>query len=105
MVQLSYLVRLCSSLVETKELDTTRHSILQNLNVKVILACQSLERGNAAVKKIRAITGNKQVSTMRVDMSSMADINRFAKDFKLQEGRCANQQCWNYRYHEQGDDI
>ncbi len=47
-----------------------------------------MECGNAAAKKIRAITGNKQVSTMRVDMSSMADINRFAKDFKLQlEGR------------------
>ena len=47
-----------------------------------------MESGNAAAKKIRAITGNKQVSTMRVDMSSMAAINRFAKDFKSQlEGR------------------
>ena len=45
---------------------------------KVILACRSIEKANAAAKEIREKSGNGNVIVKEVDLSSLASVRAFA---------------------------
>jgi NAD(P)-dependent dehydrogenase (short-subunit alcohol dehydrogenase family) len=47
----------------------------------VILACRNQDRGDEAVAKIKALHPNSLVQCMQVDLSSLASIQDFAKEF------------------------
>ena len=47
----------------------------------VVLACRSVDRGQAAADEIVRSTGNALVSVMQLDVSSQASIRRFGREF------------------------
>jgi NAD(P)-dependent dehydrogenase (short-subunit alcohol dehydrogenase family) len=53
---------------------------LAGLGAEVILLCRSLQRGEAAVARIRAQTGNLRVRATRLDVSELADVRRTAQE-------------------------
>lgn len=52
---------------------------LARLGGTVVLACRSLERGQAALDEIAAQTGSDRLELMQVDLSSQASIRQFAE--------------------------
>ncbi|XP_059673815.1 retinol dehydrogenase 12-like [Gavia stellata] len=60
---------------------------LARRNARTILACRSLERGQAAVKEIRAATGNPAVLLRLLDTSSLASVRAFAQAVLREEKR------------------
>lgn len=53
---------------------------LARLGAEVMLLCRSLERGEAAVARIRAQTGNLRVRAARLDVSELTDVRRSAHE-------------------------
>lgn len=55
---------------------------LAGMGATVVMVCRSQERGEAALADIKASTGSPDVHLMLCDLSSQADIRRFADEFK-----------------------
>lgn len=55
---------------------------LARLGATVVLACRSLERGEATREEIRSRTGSHEVEVMRVDLASLASVHAFAAGFR-----------------------
>ncbi|XP_066041271.1 retinol dehydrogenase 12-like isoform X1 [Chamaea fasciata] len=60
---------------------------LARRNARIILACRSRERGQAAVEEIRAATGNPAVVLRLLDTSSLASVRAFASAVLREEPR------------------
>ncbi|TML06432.1 MAG: SDR family NAD(P)-dependent oxidoreductase [Actinobacteria bacterium] len=54
---------------------------LARMGARVVLACRSTERGEAARREIAAATGSQEVSVMEVDLASLASVRSFAGSF------------------------
>lgn len=54
---------------------------LARMKARVVMACRSPERGEAARREIAADTGNPDVELMVVDLASQASIRDFARAF------------------------
>ncbi|KAI4461904.1 phosphatidylinositol-glycan biosynthesis class f protein-related [Holotrichia oblita] len=54
---------------------------------RVILACRSKERAEAACSKIIKETGNKNVSYKLIDLTSLQSVRNFAEEFNKTEDR------------------
>jgi NAD(P)-dependent dehydrogenase (short-subunit alcohol dehydrogenase family) len=54
---------------------------LAAMGATVVMACRSLDKGASAQQDIIATTGNKQVTVMALDLSSLAEVRRFAAAF------------------------
>jgi NAD(P)-dependent dehydrogenase (short-subunit alcohol dehydrogenase family) len=55
---------------------------LARMRARVVLACRSAERGEAARREIAAETANPEVEVMLVDLSRQASIREFARTFR-----------------------
>ena len=53
----------------------------------MILACRNREKGQAAVDRIIAETGNTNVSLRLVDLSVMKSVRQFAENYVKEEER------------------
>jgi NAD(P)-dependent dehydrogenase (short-subunit alcohol dehydrogenase family) len=60
---------------------------LARMGAETVLACRSAERGEAAVRDIVTATGAEAVSTMQLDLSSLASVRSFAGEFGDRFGR------------------
>ncbi|TNN01424.1 hypothetical protein fugu_010806 [Takifugu bimaculatus] len=60
---------------------------LAKRGARVILACRSQERAEAAAFDIRRESGNAQVVVMRLDLGSLTSVRRFAASFLKTEPR------------------
>jgi NAD(P)-dependent dehydrogenase (short-subunit alcohol dehydrogenase family) len=60
---------------------------LARMGATVVLACRSLERGQAARDEIARDTGSKKLSLLEVDLSSQASIRAAAKAFESEHER------------------
>ena len=60
---------------------------LARLGAHVVMVCRDRARGEAALAEIKQGTGNDQVELMLCDLSSQADIRRFADEFKATHDR------------------
>lgn len=49
---------------------------------RVILACRSMEKGNAAAESIKNETGNENVEARRLDLASLSSVRSFAEGMK-----------------------
>ncbi len=58
---------------------------LARAGAQVVMACRSLERGNAAAQKIKAEQPSAQVFVAKLDLSSLASVHSFAESV-LQAG-------------------
>src|ERR1700733_14199298 len=58
---------------------------LARLNARVLLACRSEERGQAALDEIVADTGNHKTELRLLDVSSRASVLAFAKELRARE--------------------
>lgn len=47
----------------------------------LVMACRSLERGQAALQDVKQATGNNRVELMQLDLASQASIREFAAGF------------------------
>jgi NAD(P)-dependent dehydrogenase (short-subunit alcohol dehydrogenase family) len=54
---------------------------LARMGAQVIVACRNRERGEAAAKEIAETTGRTGLTTMEVDLSSLASVRAFANAF------------------------
>jgi NAD(P)-dependent dehydrogenase (short-subunit alcohol dehydrogenase family) len=52
-----------------------------------ILACRSLEKGEAALAEIKNEIPNASAEVIQLDLSSLASVHQFAKDFKAKYDR------------------
>jgi NAD(P)-dependent dehydrogenase (short-subunit alcohol dehydrogenase family) len=52
---------------------------LARAGAQVVMACRSLERGNAAAEKIKAEQPSAQISVALLDLSSLASVRSFAQ--------------------------
>src|SRR5689334_13989766 len=53
----------------------------------VVMVCRDRARGEAALAEIKQASGNERVELMLCDLSSQADIRRFADEFKATHER------------------
>jgi len=53
----------------------------------VVMVCRDRARGEAALAEIKRSSGNERVELMLCDLSSQADIRRFADEFKATHNR------------------
>ena len=60
---------------------------LARLGARVVMVCRNRARGEAALAEVKQATGNIQVELMLCDLSSQADIRRFADEFKATHDR------------------
>jgi NAD(P)-dependent dehydrogenase (short-subunit alcohol dehydrogenase family) len=60
---------------------------LARMGARVVMVCRDRPRGEAARAEIKQATGNDQVELMICDLSSQADIGRFAQEFKAAHDR------------------
>ncbi|CAF90897.1 unnamed protein product, partial [Tetraodon nigroviridis] len=60
---------------------------LAQRGARVVLACRSQEKGEAAAFDIRQESGNNQVVFMHLDLSSLKSVRRFAQTFLQTEPR------------------
>ncbi|XP_015275264.1 PREDICTED: retinol dehydrogenase 13 [Gekko japonicus] len=60
---------------------------LARRNAHVILACRDKEKGQAALDEIRRATGNPSMRLRLLDVSSMASVRDFARQFLKEESR------------------
>jgi NAD(P)-dependent dehydrogenase (short-subunit alcohol dehydrogenase family) len=58
---------------------------LARLNARVILACRTADRGQAALEEIVCDTGNHKTELRLLDVSSRASVLAFARDFLARE--------------------
>ncbi|XP_060102091.1 retinol dehydrogenase 12-like [Heteronotia binoei] len=58
---------------------------LAGRNARTILACRDRERGQAALDEIRRASGNPDVHLRLLDLSSMASVRDFARQFLKEE--------------------
>jgi NAD(P)-dependent dehydrogenase (short-subunit alcohol dehydrogenase family) len=56
---------------------------LARMNMTVVIACRSFERGNIALAEIKNASQSEKVEFMQVDMSSQESIHRFAETYKI----------------------
>ena len=54
---------------------------LASLDATVVMACRSLERGEAARRELDAVTGNPKLAVLRVDLASLRSVRAFAEAF------------------------
>ena len=47
----------------------------------VVIACRDIQKGNEAAAKIRSAYAHATLSTMALDLASLASVRQFAKDF------------------------
>jgi len=55
--------------------------VLANKNAEVIMAVRNLQKGNAALDKIKAGYQDADIKVMELDLASLESIRRFAEDF------------------------
>ena len=55
---------------------------LAQIGAKVVMACRSRERGQAALAEVKTASGSENVELMQIDLSSQASIRDFAAEFK-----------------------
>ncbi|HKP13134.1 MAG TPA: SDR family oxidoreductase [Blastocatellia bacterium] len=60
---------------------------LARRGARVVMVCRDRARGEAALTEIKQATGNDQLELMLCDLSSQADIRRFADEFKATHDR------------------
>jgi len=60
---------------------------LARMGAHVVMVCRDRARGEAALAEIKQATGNDQLELMLCDLSSQADIRRFADEFKATHTR------------------
>ncbi|HEY9233285.1 MAG TPA: SDR family oxidoreductase [Blastocatellia bacterium] len=60
---------------------------LARLGAQVVIVCRDRARGEAAMAEIKQATGSRNVELMLCDLSSQADIRRFADKFKATHAR------------------
>jgi NAD(P)-dependent dehydrogenase (short-subunit alcohol dehydrogenase family) len=56
--------------------------VLANKNAEVIMAVRNLQKGNAALDKIKAGYQDADVKVVELDLASLESVLRFAEDFK-----------------------
>jgi len=61
--------------------------VLSNKNAHVIIAVRNLEKGNAAVKKIKAQNTTADLKVMQLDLGSLESVRQFADAFKKEYSR------------------
>lgn len=60
---------------------------LARMGARVVMVCRDRRRGEAALAEIKQANGNEQIELMLCDLSSQADIRRFADEFKATHDR------------------
>ena len=60
---------------------------LAKRKARVILACRSKEKAEAAVEEIKKQSGNTNVAFMKLDLSSLESVKNFAAEFLQKEAR------------------
>jgi NAD(P)-dependent dehydrogenase (short-subunit alcohol dehydrogenase family) len=60
---------------------------LARLGAHVVLASRSLERGEAARKDVARDVPGDRLEVMRLDLALLADVRRFARDFRSRHAR------------------
>ncbi|XP_005754113.1 dehydrogenase/reductase SDR family member 13-like isoform X2 [Pundamilia nyererei] len=60
---------------------------LAKRGARVILACRSKQRGEAALEEIKRDSGNNQVVFMQLDLGSLKSVRSFAENFLKSEPR------------------
>uniref|UniRef100_A0A8C7WX91 Dehydrogenase/reductase (SDR family) member 13b.1 n=1 Tax=Oryzias sinensis TaxID=183150 RepID=A0A8C7WX91_9TELE len=60
---------------------------LAKRGARVILACRSKQRGEAALEDVRRVTGSTQVLFMQLDLGSLKSVRNFAETFLKTESR------------------
>ena len=60
---------------------------LAKRRARVILACRSKEKAEAAVEEIKKRSGNTDVAFMKLDLSSLESVKTFATEFLQKETR------------------
>jgi NAD(P)-dependent dehydrogenase (short-subunit alcohol dehydrogenase family) len=82
---------------------------LARMRARVILACRSAERGEAARREIASETANPEVEVMRVDLSRQASIREFGRTFRGRHPALHvlvnNAGVWLQRRQESGEGI
>lgn len=82
---------------------------LARMGAKVVLACRSPERGEAALREIQASTGNAELELLEFDASSQASIRRFAERLSARHPRLQllvnNAGTWSQQRVEGADGI
>lgn len=73
-------------LAVTRELAKRPHALAE-MGATLVMVVRNQEKGEKALSEIVEQTGNKSVSLMLCDMSSMASITNFAKYFKKKYSR------------------
>lgn len=61
--------------------------VLANKNAEVIMAVRNLQKGNAALDKIKAGYQDADVKVMELDIASLESVRRFTEDFKKNYSR------------------
>ncbi|MEE8604983.1 MAG: SDR family NAD(P)-dependent oxidoreductase [Candidatus Aminicenantaceae bacterium] len=61
--------------------------VLANKNAEVIMAVRNLQKGNAALDKIKAGYQDANVKVMELDIASLESVRRFTEDFKKNYSR------------------
>lgn len=54
---------------------------------RVIMACRSLDRGNAALLQVKNRANTNNVNLMQLDLSSLDSVEKFAEEFRQKESR------------------
>ncbi|KAF6721580.1 Dehydrogenase/reductase SDR family member 13 [Oryzias melastigma] len=60
---------------------------LAKRGARVILACRSKQRGEAALEEVKRVTGSNQVLFMQLDLGSLKSVRNFAENFLKTEPR------------------
>ena len=60
---------------------------LARRGARVILACRSKDKAEAAVEEIKQRSGNEDVVFKKLDLSSLASVRTFAQEFLQEESR------------------
>jgi NAD(P)-dependent dehydrogenase (short-subunit alcohol dehydrogenase family) len=60
---------------------------LAEMGATVVMVCRNRQKGEAALKQIKAKSGNASVELMIADLSSQAEIRRLADEFKAKHQR------------------
>ena len=66
-------------------LETARD--LSRRGARVILGCRNMNKGISAAQDIVKSSGNKNIEVKKLDLSSMATVRQFAKEFMETEQR------------------
>ena len=61
--------------------------VLANKNATVIIVVRNLEKGNAALEKIKAGYSEADARVMEMDLADLESVRRFAEQFKQEDSR------------------